>query len=239
MQGLDTPTPFLQLSGTMLMGQHVSLLGTELLFSEAPAAGTSAGVTQGESPLAAHQPFAAPARVHLCKERTTVANLARADDNNDPPHERAPQGKKPLVHVANTEHRIRFKEVELKPKIPGAPSDGNGGSATPTAKTSNLAKKVNTQMEHVISGSGGGAAGGSSRRGRGRGRGGGRKRGATDGRSKTASSRSKPRGSSDQEGDDDAVEAELAEGEDVERGDADAVDESASASASVRMDTSA
>ena len=34
MQGLDTPTPFLQLSGTMLKGQHVSLLGTELLFAE-------------------------------------------------------------------------------------------------------------------------------------------------------------------------------------------------------------
>lgn len=33
-QGLDTPTPFLQLSGTMLKGQHVSLLGTELLFAE-------------------------------------------------------------------------------------------------------------------------------------------------------------------------------------------------------------
>ena len=229
----------------MLMGQHVSLLGTELLFSEAPAAGTSAGATQGESPLAPHQAFAARARVYLCMERTTVANLARADDNNEHPHERAPQGKKPLVHVANTEHRIRFKEVELKPKIPGAsPSNGNGkghgGSATPTAKTSNLAKKVNMQMEHVMSGSGGGAPGGSSRRGRGRGRGGGRggrKRGATDGRSKTASSRSKPRGSSDQEGDDDAVDAELAEGEDVERGDADAVDESASAS--MRMDTSA
>ena len=231
------------------MGQHVSLLGTELLFSEAPAAGTSASMTQGESPLASHQAFAARARVYLCMERTAVANLARADDNNEPPHERAPQGKKPLVHVANTEHRIRFKEVELKPKLPGAsPSNGNGngnggGSATPMAKTSNLAKKVNTQMEHVISGGGGAAAGGSSRRGRGRGRGrgsgGGRRRGATDGRSKTASSRSKPRGSSDQEGDDDAVEAELAEGEDDERGDADPMDESASASASVRMDTSA
>ena len=100
-------------------------------------------------------------------ERTTVANLARADDNTEPPHDRAPQGKKSLVHVANTEHRIRFKEVELKPKIPGAsPSNwnGGGGSATPTAKTSNLAKKVNMQMEHVISGSAAAAAGGSCSR---------------------------------------------------------------------------
>ncbi|TFK35894.1 hypothetical protein BDQ12DRAFT_687735 [Crucibulum laeve] len=32
--GLDTPTPFLQLSGTILRGRHDSLLGTELLFTE-------------------------------------------------------------------------------------------------------------------------------------------------------------------------------------------------------------
>lgn len=32
--GLDTPTPFLQLSGTILRGRHDSLLGTELLFTD-------------------------------------------------------------------------------------------------------------------------------------------------------------------------------------------------------------
>ncbi|KAK0200442.1 hypothetical protein DFS33DRAFT_157207 [Desarmillaria ectypa] len=32
--GLDTPTPFLQLAGTVLKGCHETLLGTELLFSE-------------------------------------------------------------------------------------------------------------------------------------------------------------------------------------------------------------
>ncbi|THU89627.1 hypothetical protein K435DRAFT_590793, partial [Dendrothele bispora CBS 962.96] len=32
--GLDTPNPFLQLSGTILKGRHESLLGTELLFTE-------------------------------------------------------------------------------------------------------------------------------------------------------------------------------------------------------------
>ncbi len=34
-QGLDTPTPFLQLAGTVLKGRHETLLGTELLFSGA------------------------------------------------------------------------------------------------------------------------------------------------------------------------------------------------------------
>jgi hypothetical protein len=33
-QGLDTPTPFLQLSGTIFKGQHDSLLGTEILFTD-------------------------------------------------------------------------------------------------------------------------------------------------------------------------------------------------------------
>ncbi|KAK0187039.1 hypothetical protein F5146DRAFT_1141903 [Armillaria mellea] len=33
--GLDTPTPFLQLAGTVLKGRHETLLGTELLFSDA------------------------------------------------------------------------------------------------------------------------------------------------------------------------------------------------------------
>ncbi|KAK0218913.1 hypothetical protein IW262DRAFT_1274457 [Armillaria fumosa] len=33
--GLDTPTPFLQLAGTVLKGRHETLLGTELLFSGA------------------------------------------------------------------------------------------------------------------------------------------------------------------------------------------------------------
>ncbi|PBK82147.1 hypothetical protein ARMGADRAFT_1019903, partial [Armillaria gallica] len=32
--GLDTPTPFLQLAGTVLKGRHETSLGTELLFSE-------------------------------------------------------------------------------------------------------------------------------------------------------------------------------------------------------------
>ncbi|CCM01862.1 uncharacterized protein FIBRA_03933 [Fibroporia radiculosa] len=32
--GLDTPTPFLQLSGTIFKGQHQRLLGTELLFAD-------------------------------------------------------------------------------------------------------------------------------------------------------------------------------------------------------------
>ncbi|KAJ6510434.1 hypothetical protein C8R45DRAFT_858306 [Mycena sanguinolenta] len=64
--GLDTPTPFLQLSGTILKGRHDTLLGTELLFT----------------------------------------------DGKDP----SDSSKRVIVHVANTEQRIMFKEVQLKQK---------------------------------------------------------------------------------------------------------------------------
>ncbi|KAJ7119492.1 hypothetical protein C8R44DRAFT_788185 [Mycena epipterygia] len=64
--GLDTPTPFLQLSGTIFKGRHDALLGTELLF------------TDGKDAL--------------------------------------DWSKRSTTHVANTEQRICFKEVQLKPK---------------------------------------------------------------------------------------------------------------------------
>ncbi|KAJ8469759.1 hypothetical protein ONZ45_g16783 [Pleurotus djamor] len=61
--GLDTPTPFLQLSGTIFKGYHDTLLGTELLFSED-------------------------------KDATG----------------------RPLRHIASSEQRVRFKEVQLERK---------------------------------------------------------------------------------------------------------------------------
>ncbi|KAM6499154.1 hypothetical protein JOM56_004662 [Amanita muscaria] len=64
--GLDTPTPYLQLSGTILKGRHDSLLGTELLFT----------------------------------------------DEKDPQD----RNKRSVVHVANTEQRVVFKEVRLQSK---------------------------------------------------------------------------------------------------------------------------
>ncbi|KAJ6617949.1 hypothetical protein B0H10DRAFT_1279884 [Mycena sp. CBHHK59/15] len=65
--GLDTPTPFLQLSGTVLKGRHDLLLGTELLFTD-------------------------------------------GKDASD-------WSKRSITHVANTEQRICFKEVQLRPKM--------------------------------------------------------------------------------------------------------------------------
>ncbi|TDL16309.1 hypothetical protein BD410DRAFT_777301, partial [Rickenella mellea] len=59
--GLDTPTPYLQLAGTVFKGKHEELLGTELLFSDT-------------------------------------------------------EDKRHVVHVGNSGHRIRFREVELRAK---------------------------------------------------------------------------------------------------------------------------
>jgi len=85
LMGLDTPTPYLQLSGTILKGKHDSLLGTELLFTD-------------EKDL---------------------------QDRN----------KHSVVHVANTEQRVSFKEVRLQPKDMTAPQQCSSSQAA----TSNVA----------------------------------------------------------------------------------------------------
>lgn len=120
-----------------MKGQHVSLLGTELLFAE------STGMFR--TTLVAHASL----------------TVRTADENHD-------RGKKPLVHVANTERRIRFKEVELRPKSSGDTAQADT-QASMEAKSSAAAKKAKTQIDHVMSGSAG-----LSRRGRG-----GRKRGSS------------------------------------------------------------
>ncbi|CAL1702792.1 unnamed protein product [Somion occarium] len=68
--GLDTPTPYVQLSGSIFKGSHETLLGTEILFTE------------------------------------------QKDDHT---------AKKSLAYLTTTEQRVRFKEVELKPKHPERP----------------------------------------------------------------------------------------------------------------------
>ncbi|KAF8808932.1 hypothetical protein BYT27DRAFT_7095676 [Phlegmacium glaucopus] len=78
---VHTPTPFLQLQGTIFKGRHDLLLGTELLFT---------------------------------------------DDKET--HDR---NRRSVVHVANTEQRIAFKEVTLIPKAPkeqAASKDGEGSN---------------------------------------------------------------------------------------------------------------
>ncbi|KAH7922304.1 hypothetical protein BV22DRAFT_667847 [Leucogyrophana mollusca] len=85
--GLDTPTPFLQLSGSVLKGKHDTLLGTELLFTE-------------EKP------------------------------DSD-------RHKRSVVHVANTEQRVIFREVELKPKPdPSSQPEAQGPDTRPSETTS-------------------------------------------------------------------------------------------------------
>ncbi|KIP05052.1 hypothetical protein PHLGIDRAFT_108704 [Phlebiopsis gigantea 11061_1 CR5-6] len=101
--GLDTPTPYLQLSGTVFKGKHQSLLGTELLFTD----------SQG------------------------------ADDASD-------RGKRSLVHVTNTERRIVFKEVELRPKVPNEQMrQAEAASQQPSAMTSSKKRRPQTLEELV------------------------------------------------------------------------------------------
>ncbi|KAF5343925.1 hypothetical protein D9758_012123 [Tetrapyrgos nigripes] len=78
--GLDTPNPFLQLSGTILKGRHESLLGTELLFTE---------VKDDEDPSKRHLSFVSTneQRVHfkevtLVPKRPGASSLTSGHNNN-------------------------------------------------------------------------------------------------------------------------------------------------------------
>ncbi|GAW07555.1 hypothetical protein LENED_009557 [Lentinula edodes] len=103
--GLDTPTPFMQLSGTVLQGRHESLLGTELLF---------------------------------------VEGKADAQDRS----------KRHLSFTSTTEQRIRFKEVQLRPKVPAGVDSAvidrtlerkESEPATSTQKDHETAPRLHTQ----------------------------------------------------------------------------------------------
>ncbi|KAH9019761.1 hypothetical protein EDB84DRAFT_1275645, partial [Lactarius hengduanensis] len=95
--GLDTPTPFLQLSGTIFQGTHQSLLGTELLFTE------------------------------------------------DKGRSRA--GRK-ITHLANTSQRIRFKQVEVRPK--GAPPEPSDLPTRRKGKRAPKTQKVDGRDANVV-----------------------------------------------------------------------------------------
>jgi hypothetical protein len=84
------------LSGTILKGQHDSLLGTELLF------------TDGKGTIHV-----------LSKHQTILINLIIIQDSHD-------WNKRSVDHVANTEQRIGFKEVRLQPKkVPALQQDAS------------------------------------------------------------------------------------------------------------------
>jgi hypothetical protein len=94
---LDTPNPFLQLSGTILKGRHESLLGTELLFTEVKGRWadrllfliTKANLVDDEDPSKRHLSFVSTneQRVHfkevqLVPKHAAVSSLMSEPKNN-------------------------------------------------------------------------------------------------------------------------------------------------------------
>lgn len=108
---MDTPTPFLQLSGTIFQGTHQSLLGTELLLTE------DKGSSRGSIVFARYK--------HHSHQQSGL------DD----------QTRRKVTHLANTSQRIRFKQVEVRPKDespdppPGASTRGKGKGARSKQKS--------------------------------------------------------------------------------------------------------
>ncbi|KAI0075017.1 hypothetical protein K474DRAFT_1676667 [Panus rudis PR-1116 ss-1] len=123
--GLDTPTPFLQLSGAIFKGEHHRLLGTEIIFTDAK------------------------------------------DDAPSAPRSR------PLVPFTTTEQRIRFREVELKPKNADNNLKEKEGNSRVSRQSTNI-RILETNPEEFEPGSSTGRRVKGRGRGRGRGRGSGR-----------------------------------------------------------------
>lgn len=99
--GLDTPRPYLQLAGTLFAGAHHTLLGTELLFADAPdrrglvpAAHTERRIVFREAELRAREPAAAA----QTSNQTSNQHTRNATDTNDPAAQkeenRGPKGQK-------------------------------------------------------------------------------------------------------------------------------------------------
>ncbi|KDQ57938.1 hypothetical protein JAAARDRAFT_193425 [Jaapia argillacea MUCL 33604] len=162
--GLDTPTPFLQLAGSIFKGQHQSLLGTELLFTD------------------------------------NVASPHPAPEDAEPNKPRS------LLPVGTTSHRIRFKEVQLKPKNKVPPQETGDPSTSALPQTSAIQAKFPDPPADDPE------PGPSTSTGRGRGRGRGRGKGSRGG--------ARGKGKSKGKGKERAVEgdAALEEGAGAERG---------------------
>ncbi|KAF8631359.1 hypothetical protein AX15_002444 [Amanita polypyramis BW_CC] len=97
--GLDTPDPYLQLSGTVLKGRHDSLLGTEMLFTD-------------------------------------------EKDTQD-------RDKRSVVHVANTEQRVLFKEVRLQPKETVVEGSSHEAAATSAAHAESAEQPPPGRSKHA------------------------------------------------------------------------------------------
>jgi general transcription factor 3C polypeptide 6 len=119
-QGLDTPTPFLQLSGTVLRGEHTSLLGTEIIFTEVTS--------------------------------PPMSNSPAPDDSN--PTTLTGASSHSLYYLSTTSHRIRFREVQLKPKAEDV-GDGEGDAVTgPSERVGSNSRKGKGKGKEKTSGKG-------------------------------------------------------------------------------------
>ncbi|RXW22294.1 hypothetical protein EST38_g3553 [Candolleomyces aberdarensis] len=131
LQGLDSPTPFLQLQGTVLKGHHHHLLGTELIFSEDKehhkrtiqhAANSEQRILFKEITLQQKSPPPSPKSRE--KQLDTVDNLDLADNppramNVDEDGQRIDRmtGKSaPLTRAMRTKGTVKKKPSEASPK---------------------------------------------------------------------------------------------------------------------------
>jgi len=128
--GLDTPTPFLQLSGTILKGRHQQLLGTELLFLEGKddadptkkslaLVGTTEQrikltpvelVPKGESTA---PPAESEAKERKAKKQERLIDRAMGKTSDPPRRRRSTKGKERAQEQASEDEQAMVVEEDL------------------------------------------------------------------------------------------------------------------------------
>lgn len=136
-QALDTSTPFLQLSGTVMKGQIQTRLGTDLVFRPESGAESGAGEREElESGAGAGSGTLSPSLPSflLLVDNTyglrLTAHGSRVDTTHT--HTRAPNPDPNLRFHALTSRAIEFREVQLVPKGTGT---GAGAGASSSASS--------------------------------------------------------------------------------------------------------
>ncbi|KAL0948199.1 hypothetical protein HGRIS_010807 [Hohenbuehelia grisea] len=133
--GLDTPSPFLQLSGTVLKGRHDSLIGTEIIFSDGKD-----GSSRGVQPIGATEQRIQFKEVTLKPKATSESTTEAAEPSkvNEPAHVRAflRDDDELLGRVTGEIHgRTAADADDEKGKGRGRPRTAGRGRAKSTRRT--------------------------------------------------------------------------------------------------------
>ncbi|PBK65833.1 hypothetical protein ARMSODRAFT_939878 [Armillaria solidipes] len=134
--GLDTPTPFLQLSGTVLKGRHESLLGTELVFAD----GKDASADRSRRTVA----YLASTKQRVCFKEVRLQPKGEGKEKDKEPRADEDNGRHALDRTTGKQAPPPRKKRTKKKAEDGAEGEGAG----PTRKSGRKGKGKKKQVDN-------------------------------------------------------------------------------------------